>query len=147
MPRQINFGDTIFILSARIRMIQDMLILDADPDFFLDKTLSDADFIDAVLGSLLRELIDNTRLIDRNRQLRDLRETERQFLGVLWELANGSGSLSVASFPALLEKVDLIRKYSLERQKTIGQSLSVDAALPPEPVVSPDELNELLRGF
>jgi hypothetical protein len=145
--RQINFGDTIFILNIRIRMIRDMLILDADPDFFLDKTLADVDFIDAALGALLRELAENTRLIDRNGQLRNLHETERQFLGVLWDLAHGSGSMSVAAYPALLEKLALIREHSLERQKTIGQSLKVEEAPSSEPVVSSDELNELLRDF
>jgi hypothetical protein len=147
MNRQINFGDTIFILNARIRMIRDLLILDADPDFFLDRTLSDVDFIDAVLGTLLQELIENTRLIDRNGQLHNLYETEGQFLGILWDMANGSGTVSVAAYPALREKLALIQERSLERQKTIGQNLIVEDAPSLEPVVSPDELNELLRDF
>jgi hypothetical protein len=147
MSRQINFGDTIFILNTRIRMIRDLLLLDADPDFFLDKTLSDVDFIDGVLGALLQELIENTRLIDRNGQLRNLYETEGQFSGVLRDLADGSGTVSVAPYPALREKLALIREQSLERQKAIGQRLLVDEAPPPEPVVSSDELNELLRDF
>jgi hypothetical protein len=147
MNQQINFGDTIFILNARIRMIRDLLILDADPDFFLDQTLSDVDFIDAALGALLRELIENTRHIDRNGQFRNLHETERQFLAVLWDLANGSGAISVASYPALREKVALIREHSLERQKNIEQRLSVEEEPSSEPLVSSDELNELLRDF
>jgi hypothetical protein len=147
MNKQINFGDTIFILTTRIRMIRDMLILDANPDFFLDTTLSDAEFIDAVLGELLRELIENTRLIDRNGQFRNLHETEQQFGEVLWDMANGSGSLSVASFPALREKVGLIREHSLERQKNIEMNFRADEAPPSEPVVSSDELNALLHDF
>jgi hypothetical protein len=147
MNRQINFGDTIFILNARIRMIRDLLILDADPEFFLDRTLSDVDFIDAALGALLRELIENTRLIDRNGQLHNLYETEGQFLGALWELANGSGTVSAASYPALREKLALIQERSLERQKTIRRDLIVEDSPSSEPVVSPDELNELLRDF
>jgi hypothetical protein len=147
MNRQINFGDTIFILNARIRLIRDLLILDADPDFFLDKTLSDVDFIDAALGALLGELIENTRHIDRNGQFLNLRETERRFVAVLWDFANGSGAMSVAPYPALREKLGLIRDHSLERQKTIERSLSVDAAPSSEPLVSSDELNELLRDF
>jgi hypothetical protein len=147
MNKQINFGDTIFILNIRIRMIRDLLVLDADPDFFLDVTLSDLEFIDAALGELLKELIENIRLIDRNGQFRNLHETERQFVGVLWDLANGSGAMSVASFPALREKVALIREHSLERQKIIEQILSVDATPSSEPVVSSDEMNELLRDF
>jgi hypothetical protein len=147
MNRQLNFGDTIFILNARIRMIRDLLVLDADPDFFLDKTLSDVDFIDAALEALLRELAENTRLIGRSGHFRNLHETERQFLGILHDLANGSGTVSVASYPELQEKVDLIRKHSLERQKTAEQHLKVEQFPSSEPAVSPDELNELLRDI
>jgi hypothetical protein len=147
MAKQINFGDTIFILTARIRMIRDLLILDADPDFFLERTLSDADFVDTALGALLRELVENPHLIDRNGHFYNLQETERQFLEVLRELAMGSGTVSVASYPALREKVLLVREHSLERQKIIEQRLGANEAPPPEPAVSPDELTELLRDF
>jgi hypothetical protein len=147
MNKQINFGDAIFILNTRVRMLRDMLVLDADPDFFLDQTLADVDFIDAALEALLRELLENTHLIDRDGHFRSLHETERQFLGVLWDLANGSGTVSVASYPPLRDKVALIREHSLGRQKTTEQRLSIDDSSSREPVVSSDELNELLRDI
>jgi hypothetical protein len=147
MSKQINFGDALFILNTRIRMIRDMLVLDADPDCFLDQTLADLDFTDAALESLLGALLENTHLIDRDGHFRSLQETERQFLGALWDLANGSGTVSVAPYPALLDRVALIRERSLERQKTAGERLSVEDAPSREPVVSPDELNELLRDI
>jgi hypothetical protein len=147
MSKQINFEDNIFILNTRIRMIRDVLILDADPDIFLDKTLTDVDFIDAALGVLLRSLIENTHLIERNGQFYNLHETEQQFLGVLWDLANGPGTVSVTPYPVLRDKISLIREHTLERQKTIEQYISDEAVPSSEPVVSSDELNELLRDF
>jgi hypothetical protein len=147
MNKQINFGDIIFILTTRIRMIRDLLILDADPDFFLDTTLAEVEFIDAALGRILRELGENTRLIDRNEQFHNLQETERQFARVLRDLAVGSGAMSVSSYPALRERVELIHDNSLERQKIVEESFSVDEPPLSESVVSSDELNELLRDF
>jgi hypothetical protein len=147
MSKQINFGDAIFILNTRIRMIRDLLVLDADPDFFLDQTLADVDFIDAALEALLRELVENTHLIDRNGQLRSLHETERQFLGILWDLANGSGTVSVVPYPALRDKVALVREHSQGRQKDLEQRISLEDPPSQEPVVSSDELNELLRDI
>jgi hypothetical protein len=147
MSKQINFEDNIFILNTRIRMIRDLLILDADPDIFLDKTLTDMDFINAALGVLLRNLIENTHLIERNGQFYNLHEAEQQFLGTLWELANGTGTISVTSYPVLQEKIALIRKQALERQKTIEQYISAGETPSSDPVVSSDELNELLRDF
>ncbi|MDR2079661.1 MAG: hypothetical protein LBP74_08080 [Treponema sp.] len=147
MSKQINFEDNIFILNTRIRMIRDLLILDADPDIFLDKTLTDVDFINAALGVLLRNLIENTHLIERNGQFYNLHETEQQFLGALWDLANGPGTVSVTSYPVLQDKIALIREQALERQKTIERYISTGETPSSEPVVSPDELNELLRDF
>jgi hypothetical protein len=147
MSKQINFEDNIFILNTRIRMIRDILILDADPDIFLDKTLTDVDFIDAALGVLMRNLIENTYLIERNGQFYNLHETEQQFLKVLWDLANGSGTVSVTPYPVLRDKIALIREHTLERQKTIEQYISDEAVPSSEPMVSSDELNELLRDF
>ncbi|MDR1248320.1 MAG: hypothetical protein LBK63_03360 [Treponema sp.] len=147
MNKQINFGDSIFILNIRIRMIRDMLVLDADPDFFLDQTLADVNFIDAALEALLRELVENTHLIDRNGQFRSLHETERQLLGILWDMANGSGTVSVVPYPALRDKVALVREHSLGRQKDLEQRISLEDPPPQEPVVSFDELNELLRDI
>jgi hypothetical protein len=147
MSKQINFEDNIFILNTRIRMIRDLLILDADPDIFLDKTLTDVDFINAALGVLLRNLIENIHLIERNGQFYNLHETEQQFLGALWDLANGPGTVSVTSYPVLQNKIALIREQVLERQKTIEQYISAGETPSSEPVVSSDELNELLRDF
>jgi hypothetical protein len=147
MSKQINFEDNIFILNTRIRMIRDVLILDTDPDIFLDKTLSDVDFIDAALGALLRNLIENTHLIERNGQFYNLHETEQQFLGVLWDLANRPGTVSVAPYPVLRNKIALIRDHTLERQKTIEQYISSEEVPSSEPLVSSNELNELLRDF
>ncbi|MDR2740278.1 MAG: hypothetical protein LBB68_10675 [Treponema sp.] len=147
MSKQINFEDNIFILNTRIRMIRDLLILDADPDIFLDKTLTDVDFINAALGVLLRNLIENTHLIERNGQFYNLHETEQQFLGALWDFANGPGTVSVTPYPVLQDKIALIREQALERQKTIERYISTEETPSSEPAVSPDELNELLRDF
>jgi hypothetical protein len=147
MGSHINFEDNIFILTARIRVIRDLLILDVDPDIFLDKTLTDVDFIDAALGVLLRNLVENTRLIDRNEQFYNLYETEQQFLGTLWDLVNGPGAVSVSSYPVLKDKINILRDHALERRKVIEDHIGAAEVRPSEPVVSSDELNELLREF
>ena len=147
MSKQINFEDNIFILAARIRMIRDLLILDADPDIFLDKTLTDVDFIDAALGVLLRDLIENTHLMDRNGQFYNLHDAEQLFLAVLNDLAYGPGTVSVNPYPVLRDKIILLQEHTKARQQTIEQHLKSDESPPSEPVVSTDELSELLRDF
>jgi hypothetical protein len=146
MNKRINFEDNIFILSQRIRMIRDSLTLDADPELFLEKTVEDIDFIDAVLGTLLESLTQNNRLIERNIQYENLSEMEWQFSRILADLLNGSGNISAANFPMIREKIGIIEKHILERNKTIDSARSQGDKSHMESVVSSDELNELLKN-
>jgi hypothetical protein len=146
MTKHINFEDSIFILTRRIRLIQDLLALDGDPGLFFEKTIEDIDFIDTALETLLDNLGKNNRLIEREIQYENLADMEWQFSRVLTELLDGSGGISAANFPMLREKIDIIKKHGLDRNKTIETlQLQMNKA-PIESVVSSDELNELLKG-
>ena len=94
MNARTNIEDNIFILNIRIRMIHNLLLLDADPDLFLEKTLEDADFISHTLDALLGQLAVSTRYIDRKEQFHNLAETENAFSGILTALQNGNGAIS-----------------------------------------------------
>jgi hypothetical protein len=146
MNKRINFEDNIFILNTRIRMIRDLLILETDPDLFLEKTMDDLGFIDLTLAFLLGNLLENERLIERDEQFHNLSETERQFSEVLSEILEGAGSISAVQFPVIRDKTLVLRNNSLERRKNIEGAVS-RGNKPSEPVVSSDELNELLKGL
>ncbi|GHV87965.1 hypothetical protein AGMMS50267_03250 [Spirochaetia bacterium] len=148
MEKHINFEDNIFILNTRIRMLRDMLLLDAEADFFLEKTLEDVEFIGNTLSALQDSLNNNTQYIDRDEQFHNLGDTERQFLEVLSELLNGDGPISAAQFPVIREKVTALWSKALERRKTADSlSFSETDKATMEPVVSSDELNELLKDM
>jgi hypothetical protein len=146
MNKRMNFEDNIFILNIRIRMIQDLLILDTDGDLFFEKTLDDLDFIDRSLGSLLANLRKNIRLIERDEQFHNLAEAERQFCDLLMELSHGEGNISGSQYPELHEKATVLRNRSLERRRSIEESIIETKQVALEPVVGYDELHELLSG-
>jgi hypothetical protein len=147
MVKHINFEDNILLLSMRIRMIQDMFLLDADPDFFLEITVDDVDFIDRTLAVLLGSLIENKWLIEREEQIYNLSKTEYQFGELLSVLDAGQGSISAVRFPVIHEKIEALKKQSLARQKSIGEFLAESAEPPDNRVVGSDELIELLKDF
>jgi hypothetical protein len=147
MNTPINFEDNIFIISGRIRMIRDLLILDVEPDFFLEKTLDDIDFINHTLGVILDQLLKSERFIEREEQFHNLAETEGQFAEVLTELIRGKGTMAAAVFPVVAEKITLIRAQSAERLGIIEHSFTGTGGTVPESVVSPDELQELLKDL
>jgi hypothetical protein len=146
MDKHMNFEDSIFILNVRIRMIQDMFILDADPGLFLSKTMDDLAFIDLCHESLLSSLKNNGRLIERGEQLYNLAESERIFCELLSELSNGETAFSSAMDQNMRGTVSNIRNRSLERRKSIGDVIAESKKSNFEPVVSYDELHELLSG-
>ncbi|MDR2068426.1 MAG: hypothetical protein LBP71_00980, partial [Spirochaetaceae bacterium] len=104
-------------------------------------------FIDATLAFLLESLLKNERLIERDEQFQNLAETEGQFCQVLSEVLEGAGSISAVRFPVIRDKTTVLRKNSLERRKNIEGSVSQGHKPSAEPVVSSDELSELLKGL
>ncbi|MDR1419188.1 MAG: hypothetical protein LBI86_02320 [Treponema sp.] len=145
MNKRINFEDNLFALAMRIQMIRDLFALDADPELFLEKTMDDIDFIDCTLGVLLRELTENSRLLERDEAFENLSELEWRFDQALGEMYSGGGGISAASYPMLRERVALVKSRSLERRKTADASLSGSPSS--EPLVSIDELSELLKDM
>ncbi|MDR0709493.1 MAG: hypothetical protein LBF77_05455 [Spirochaetaceae bacterium] len=148
MNRRINFEDNIFILNTRIRAIRDMLLLDADPDFFLKKTLDDLEFIDSTLSVLLDNLNNNKKYIEREGQFYNLLETERSLSEVLKTISSGDGTVSVDKFPEIEDRITLIHNHSLNRRKVIEDvPFEASETSPAEPWVSRDELSELLKDM
>ncbi|MDR2048293.1 MAG: hypothetical protein LBP69_02455 [Treponema sp.] len=146
MDKRMNFEDSIFILNVRIRMIQDMFVLDADPGLFLNKTMDDLAFIDLCHESLLSSLKNNDRLIERDEQLYNLSESERIFCELLFELSHGETGFSAALDQGMRETASAMRNRSLERRRSIGDVIVESKNSNLEPVVSYDELHELLSG-
>ena len=144
MNKHINFEDNIFVLNLRIRMIQDLLILDTDTELFLHKTLDDLDFINSSLNVLLAHLREKYRLIERDEQYHNLLETERQFCEVLSEIDHGEGNITVIQYPELQQQINLLLSSSQDRQNSIKDLIVETKHLSLEPVVGYDELHELL---
>ena len=147
MNKRVNFEDSLFILMMRIRMIRDIITLDADPELFLEKTLDDIFFADQTLRVLLEYLQENHYLIERVELLEHLSELEWQFSRLLQELLDHNGSFSICEIPAIKEKISNCRSNSLERQRAAESLSPAGSSLPGEPVVSSDELTELLKAF
>ena len=147
MNKRVNFEDSLFILMMRIRMIRDIITLDADPELFLEKTLDDIYFADHTLRILLEYLRENHYLIERVELLEHLSELEWQFSQILQELLDHDGNISIRGIPSIREKISACRNNSLERQKTAESLSPAGSSQPGEPVVSSDELTELLKAF
>jgi hypothetical protein len=147
MNKQVNFEDNIFILMNRIRILRDLFNVDADPELFLEKTLDDIDFIAQALTLLLRQLLENRHFIERSGLFHYLEELEWQFSQVLSDFMNNRGTISARDYPVIIEKIQVLHNRSMERRKTAEAAGEASGSQAGEPVVSPDELSELLKEY
>ena len=147
MHKQVKFEDNIFILEIRIRIIRDIITLDADPELFLEKTLDDISFTDQTLRILLGYLQENNRLIERDELLEQLSGAEWHFSEVLQALLDHEGNISVREIPAMREKLLVLKNGSLDRRKAIDNLSPAGDNPGTAPIVSSDELTELLKAF
>ena len=147
MNKRVNFEDNIFILTMRIRMIRDIITLDADTELFLEKILDDISFTDHILRILLGYLQENDRLIAREEFLEHFLELEWQFSQVLGELMNHDGNISIRLIPSIQEKIAAYRNSSQERRRNAEKLSLTENFKAEDPVVSSDEITELLKAF
>jgi len=147
MNKRVNFEDSLFILMMRIRMIRDIITLDADPELFLEKILDDIYFTEHTLRVLLDYLEENHCLIERVELLEQHSELEWQFSRVLHELLEHNGNLCIREIPSVKEKILSCRNSSLERQRAVERLSPAEGSQSASPIVSSDELAELLKAF
>ena len=146
MNKKINFEDDIFILMMRIRMIQDSITLDADPELFMKQTLDDISFINQTFRVLLNDIQQNKYLIEREELLGQLCGAEVQFSRVLKLILNHEGNFSVRDIPGIAEKVTTLRRYSLERQKFTGNLIPAEED-EDSVYTSSNEIDMLLKAY
>jgi hypothetical protein len=148
MQKHLNYEDNIFILNTRIRMISDLLLLDAAPELYFEKTIEDLDFIGETAKVLLKSLMENRQLIEWDEQLHNLYDTEERFFELLKRILNGKAAFSIENFPMIAEITGALAADCSERQKVIKENMSeVFSQSSDSRVVSVDELSALLTDF
>jgi len=145
MSKYINFEDSIFILLMRMRVIQDSLLLDAEPDLFLKKTVDDICFIDTTLETLLRRLSENPHLIEMNEISKSLAEMEERFSQVIFKFLSVRNS--GPEFVHAAAQVLALKSRSQERSRLLEDMAHGGDAQDETAVISSAEIYELLGNL
>jgi hypothetical protein len=141
---RLSFEDTIFILNLQIKMIKDTLCLDPPPELFIEKSLGDFAFIDSVLHTLVRIILENN---SQNGEAEYISDTEWQFSQLLTEFSLESSPFSAHFLPETMQKITVLRNASNTRRKAIEATVLPSEIAQAEPVVSSVELSSLLGGI
>ncbi|MDR1126781.1 MAG: hypothetical protein LBL06_01510 [Treponema sp.] len=141
----LSFEDALYILNERIQILRDSLSLDLSPDLFYEKNLDDMDFIEKTLDILLKRLLEGTQILDRDEQLDNLSETEWQFSQVLTKFMSINNEMYHSS--SSRDKFSALRSRSATRRKTAEDAQTKTEKMNGAPIVSEDEMSELLKKF
>lgn len=79
MNEKVNYEDTLFYISMKIKNIQKSFLLNISATYFAERQAEDILFIFHTLQKVLRELSDNKFLINRNQYLNSLVRVQMQF--------------------------------------------------------------------
>lgn len=145
MPKRINIEDTLFFLQSRIKLLADGLLLNLDPDLFLESYLQDLDVLQSNLDFCIEAIQENEKYIDWEEQVQNLVDLEEDLEILLDNLIMGTGNIGAACLP-ISEKLEIYKASSKKRKGQLEQLLAMHPAEQDQGmVVSPQELRELLQ--
>lgn len=145
MPKRINIEDTLFFLQSRIKLLADGLLLNLDPDLFLESYLQDLDVLQSNLDFCIEAIQENEKYIDWEEQVQNLVDLEEDLEILLDNLIMGKGNIGAACLP-ISEKLEIFKTSSKKRKDQLEQLLAMHPAEQDQGmVVSPQELRELLQ--
>lgn len=145
MMQKIMFQDNLYQLARSIDTVAEGLLLDISEDFFLDKTVDDVLFFDAMIKKISQALSANRQITGYMRILRDLHGCQQKYAALLDAIIAEKTAMS-GNFESLRPKLRSIRQYHAELAQSIVEELGKSAvADDSRDIVSTNELSELLH--
>ncbi len=139
-----GYEESFFYLTLVIKRLAEGLRLGLDPQFFEERILDDADFLDSILLRLQTSLLEQTHLIQKDEYLHQLVMTRSQFCDVLSEMVRQAekGGMFVKRLEDLR---DILSRHQKENNQLLNQLETVGSDLSAEEVISKQELAFLLQ--
>lgn len=147
MARRVNYADNIFYLNLILKQAGSSLKLNVDAELLKDKLIEDLLFLDRSCGSIFSSLQANHMLIDRLDHLKDLAKFNRQYIGLLEDIAKGSlaGASVLEDQREVLERIRQGRSRELAEIREAIASHRLSAG-DKEQIVSEEEFKFLLSS-
>jgi len=143
MNEKVNYEDTLFYISMKIKIIQKSFLLNISAEYFAERQAEDLLFIFHTLQKVLRELFDNKFLINRNQYLNNLARVLMQFLELIRHYMKSEQKELVDN--SILRQVMKIREVVQNNLSDIREILTQEEQTEVEKdLISNEELNFLM---
>jgi hypothetical protein len=146
MTQKIHYDDSIFFLADMIKTLKNGLALDIHGDFFIDRIISEIEFIHGLLHTIAGLLKGNTQILGREASLRYLSKTIRTFVSLLASIRDGKLASSVDLSPLFTGFDSMIRSYDPVLEDIQSILTEAEESEGNTELVSQEEFKFLLMG-
>jgi len=143
MTKKINYEDDIFAISLLLRGVSDIVKLDIDAEFFVERVDGDIRFIDSAIRRVFQSLSSGPFFLKRHDYLKDLQRLKRSFVELLDSLVEKRVPFS-EFLSASAGRYREMRSANESDISDIRSRLSDSAGLEEEHMVSENEYKILL---
>lgn len=147
MPHKLNYGDNIFFLNMKVRILRNCLKLDIDRELFLENINEEILFIVVAIEKLYGLLKESPIIVNRAENLKAIQRLKLQIISLLTSIIEGESSYS-AHMESRFTHYKTVRENflnNIEEIKGIITEISEKAA-EEQHIISEEEYKHLLSN-
>ena len=95
MSHKVNYGDNIFFLNMKVRILKNCLKLEIDRELFLEKINEEILFVVVAIEKLYGLLKESPIIVNRSENLKAIQRLKGQLIGLLTSIIDGDSRYSM----------------------------------------------------
>ncbi len=148
MSHKINYGDNIFFLNMKVRILKNCLKLDIDRELFMEKINEEILFIVVAIEKLYELLKENSIIVNRSESLKGIQRLKGQIVGLLTSIIDGDSRYSTL-MENRFSHYNTVREnflHNIEEIKNIITGINTKA-VEEQYIISEEEYKHLLSDY
>jgi hypothetical protein len=147
MSHKVNYGDNIFFLNMKVKILKNCLKLDIDWELFLEKINEEILFVVVAIEKLYGLLKESPFIVNRSENLKAIQRLKVQIIGLLSSIIDGEGKYS-GLLENRISQYNTVRKnflHNIEEIKNIITGIN-EKAVEEQYIISEEEYKHLLAN-
>ena len=147
MSHKINYGDNIFFLNMKVRILKNCLKLEIDRELFLEKINEEILFIVVAIEKLYGLLKESPIIVNRSENLKAIQRLKGQLIELLTNIIDGDSRYSML-MENRVSQYNTVRENFLQNIEEIKNIITGinEKVVEEQYIISEEEYKHLLSG-
>lgn len=147
MSHKLNYGDNIFFLNMKVRILKNCLKLEIDRELFLEKINEEILFIVVAIEKLYGLLKESPIIVNRSENLKAIQRLKGQLIELLTNIIDGDSRYSML-MENRLSQYNTVRENFLQNIEEIKNIITGinEKVVEEKYIISEEEYKHLLAG-